>query len=63
MRGGETGRKPEAGTTIAQRTLTRPFHERGVKLERTYQLTEEFISRYGVGSAEPSEHRTAAAQD
>jgi myo-inositol-1-phosphate synthase len=27
------------------------------------RLTEEFISRYGRGSAEPSEHRAATAQD
>ena len=27
------------------------------------RLTEEFISTYGRGSAEPSEHRAAAAQD
>jgi len=27
------------------------------------RLTEEFISKYGRGSAEPSEHRAAAAQD
>ena len=63
----------QVGTTIVDRTLTPLFHERDVKLERTYDIgtlegtssyfTEEFISRYGRGSAEPFEHRTATAQD
>jgi myo-inositol-1-phosphate synthase len=104
----------QVGATIVHRTLARLFRERGVKLERTYQLnfggntdfvidavrcsrlaldhglsgslegpsayfmksparqytdddarrlTEEFITRYGRGSAEPSERRAAATQD
>lgn len=68
------GRRP-VGAPIVHRTLPHLFCERGVKLWRTYQLnrggstdtdasriTEEFISRNGRGSAEPSERPAAAAQ-
>ena len=39
------------------------YDVRDIEFNDARRLTEEFISRYGRGSAEPTERRTATAQE
>ena len=40
------------------------YHVRDIEFATAFDVDrEEFISRYGPGSAEPTEQRSAAAQD